>query len=264
MLGRDPGCNDMAWQMNPMRKAFHWNAPQICFVVYVVLYVVLYVPNTDFFQYSSFVSNCEACEMYISWLFFTYLQLETAISVLIFISLHIFCLHMFLTDSGWSYMAWQMMSLPPLGGISLIWSKNHFCSMYTFVSPQKHLLNIMNFVGMASHITCTFLSDYSINFHVYMLISVHFLIFLQFFCLGMLGIDCGCRDMAWQINPLIFDWRLQWHFSQVDTTLRVWQHLKLTFMSASTSFSHTCPVCKRKISSSSSTSQYFDQSFKSS
>ena len=76
-----------------------------------------------------------------------------------------------------------------------------FCSMYTSVSPQKHFFNIMNLVGIASHITCTFLSDYSINFHVYMLIYVYIWIFLHIFCLGMLGIDCGCRDMAWQVNP---------------------------------------------------------------
>ena len=51
--------------------------------------------------------------------------------------------------------------------------------MYTSVSPQKHFCNIMNLVGIASHISCTLLSDYSINFHVYMLISVYILIFLS-------------------------------------------------------------------------------------
>ena len=86
--------------------------------------------------------------------------------------------------------------------------------MYTSVSPPKHFFNIMNLVGIASHITCTFLSDYTINCHVYMLTSVYILILLHIFCLGMLGIDCGCRDMAWQINDLIFDWRLQWHHPQ--------------------------------------------------
>ena len=128
--------------------------------------------------------------------FYTHLQLERAISVLIFISLHLFGLHMFLTDSGCSNMAWQMMSLSPLGGISLIWSKNYFLQYVYFCISPKYFFNIMNLVGIASHITCTFLSDYSINFHVYMLISVYILIFLHIFCLGMLGIDCGCRDMA--------------------------------------------------------------------
>ena len=177
MLGRDPGYNDMAWQMNPVRKAFHWNVPQICFVVYVMLYV----PNTDFFNIVHLSAIVRHVKCTLLDCFYTHWQFESAISVLIFISLHIFCLHMFLTDSGWSYMAWQMMSLPPLGGISLIWSKNHFCSMYTSVSPPKHLFNIMNFVGIASHKTCTFLSDYSINFHEFMLISVYILIFLHIF-----------------------------------------------------------------------------------
>ena len=163
-----------------MRKAFHWNAPQICFVAYVMLYV----PNTDFFNRVRLSAIVRHVKCTFLDCFYTHLQLKSAISVLIYISLHIFCLHMFLTDSGWSYMAWQMMSLPPLGGISLIWSKNHFCSMYTSVSPQKHLFNIMNFVGIASHITCTFLSDYSINVHVYMLISVYILIFLHIFLSG--------------------------------------------------------------------------------
>ena len=74
--------------------------------------------------------------------------------------------------------------------------KSFFYNMYTSVSPQKHFLKIMNLVGIASHITCTFLSDYSINFHVYMLISVYIWIFLHIFCLGMFGVYCGCRDMA--------------------------------------------------------------------
>ena len=47
--------------------------------------------------------------------------------------------------------------------------------------PQKHFFNMMNFVGIASHIKCTFLFDYSIHFHVYMLISVYVLIFLHIF-----------------------------------------------------------------------------------
>ena len=96
MLGRDPGCNDMAWQMNPMRKAFHSNAPQICFVVYVMLYV----PNTDFFNTVHLSANVRHVKCTFLDCFYTHLQFESAISVLIFISLHTFCLHMFLTDSG--------------------------------------------------------------------------------------------------------------------------------------------------------------------
>ena len=192
---------------------------------------MLYIPHTDFFNRIHLWAIVKHVKCTFLDCFYTHLQLERAISVLIFLSSHLSGLHMFLTYSGWCNMAWQMMSLSPLGGISLICSKNYFCSMYTSVSPQKHFFNIRNLVGIVSHITCTLLSDYSINFHVYMLISVYISIFLHILCLGMLGIDCGCRDMAWQINPLIFDWRLQWHFHQVDITLRIWHCMKLTFMS---------------------------------
>ena len=133
-----------------------------------------------------FIHICNLRVLYMSWYSYVYI---------------FFCLHMFLTDNGWSYMAWQMMSLPLLGGISLIWSKNQFCSMYTSVSAQTHLFNIMNFVGIASHITCTFLSGLLYKFScMHPDICLHFDIY-TYFCLGMLGIDCGCRDMAWQINP---------------------------------------------------------------
>ena len=162
-----------------------------------------------------FVHICNLWGLYLSW--YSYL--------------YIFCLYMFLTASGWSAMAWQMRSLPPWEAFHWYVPKIIFCSMYTSVSPQKHFFNIMNFMGIASHIPCTFLFHYSINFHVYMLLSVCILIFLHIFCLEMFGIDRGCRDMAWQINPFIFDWRLQWHFSQVDTTLRIWHSTKLTFLS---------------------------------
>ena len=57
-----------------------------------------------------------------------------------------------------------------------------FFAIYIFLYlPKNIFFNIMNLVGIASHITCTFLSDYSINFHVYMLISVYILIFLHIF-----------------------------------------------------------------------------------
>ena len=124
-------------------------------------------PQYRFFQHSSFVSNFEPCEMYICWLF-----LYTSTTWEGYICLHIdiftyFCLHMFLIDSGWSDMAWQMSSLPPWEDISLIWSKNHFfCSMYICVSPKNIFFNIINFVGILSHITFTFPSHYSINVNV--------------------------------------------------------------------------------------------------
>ena len=162
--------------------------------------------------------------------FYTHLQLERAISVLIFISLHISVCKCFLQIVG--KVLWHGRWGPfPHGRHFIDMVQKSFFAVCILLYLSKHLFNIMNFVGIASHITCTFLSDYSINFHVYMLISVYILIFSHIFCLGMLGIDHKWRDMAWQINPLIFDWRLQWHFSQVDTTLRIWQHVKQTFMS---------------------------------
>ena len=59
------------------------------------------------------------------------------VSVFILIFSHIFCQCMFLINSGWSDMACQMNSLPPWGGISLIWSKNHFLQCAYFCIHQK-------------------------------------------------------------------------------------------------------------------------------
>ena len=139
------------------------------------------------FQHSSFVSNCEACEMHISWLF---LYTSTTWEGYICLDIHIFTYFLsacFLQIVG--EVIWHGRWGPFPHGEAFHWygPKIIFCSMYTSVPPQKHFFNIMNFVGIASHITCTFLSDYSINFHVYMLISVYILIFLHIFCLGMLG-----------------------------------------------------------------------------
>ena len=77
----------------------------------------------------------------------------------------------------------------PIGRDFIDMVQNHFLQYaYFCISPKNHFFNIMNFVGIASHIKCTFLSDYSIHFHVYMLISVYILIFLHIFCLGMFEI----------------------------------------------------------------------------
>ena len=105
--------------------------------------------------------------------FYPHLTLERAIYVLMLIYSYLFGLHMCFIGCGGSHMAWPMISFAPLVGISLIWSKFILYSMYTSVSPQKYVFNIMNLVGIASHITFTFLSDYSINFHVYMFLSVY-------------------------------------------------------------------------------------------
>ena len=177
MLGRDPWCNDMAWQMNPMRKSFHWNAPlivscSICNAIY---------PPCRFFNMIHLLAIVRHVKCTFLDCFYSHLQLEMAISVFIFISSHLFCLHMFLTDSGWSNMTQQIISLLPLGGISLIWSKNHFLWYVYFCISPKTFFQHHELVGIASHITCTFLSDYTINFHVYILISVYILIFLHIF-----------------------------------------------------------------------------------
>ena len=85
MLGRYPGCNDMAWQMNPMRKAFHWNAPQIDFAVYVMLYI----PHTDFFNMIHLWTIVQHVKCTFLDCFYTHLQLQRAISDLILISSHL-------------------------------------------------------------------------------------------------------------------------------------------------------------------------------
>ena len=199
---------------------------------------MLYIPYTYFFNMIHLWAIVNHVKCTFLDCFYTHLQLERAISVLIFISSHLFCLHMFLTDSGWCNMAWEMMSFSPLGGISLIWSKNHFLQYVYFCISPKHFFNIMNLGGNCKpynmYITLWLLYTFSCM-HAY--ICLHFDIF-TYFCMGMLGIDCGCRDMAWQINLLIFDWRLQWHFHLVDITLRIWHHMKLIFMSDISVFLH--------------------------
>ena len=107
--------------------------------------------------------------------FYTYLQLEMAISVFILISLHIFCLQMFLKDSGWSDMAWQMSSLPLWGGISLIWSKNHFLQyVYFCISPKTFFQH---------HEFCRNCKPYNIYIPLWLLYKfscMHAYIFLHF------------------------------------------------------------------------------------
>ena len=94
-----------------------------------------------FFQHSSFVSNCKVCEMYISWLF-----LYTSATWEGYICLHIdifiyFCLHMFLIDSGWSDMAWQMSSLPPLGRYFIDMVQKSFFAVCILVYSPKNIVS---------------------------------------------------------------------------------------------------------------------------
>ena len=98
---------------------------------------MLYIPHTDFFNMIHFLAIVQHVKCTFLDCFYTHLQLERAISVLIFISSYLFCLQVCLTDGGCSDMAWQKMSLVPLGGISLIWSKNNFLQyVYFCISPK--------------------------------------------------------------------------------------------------------------------------------
>ena len=152
---------------------------------------MLYGPNTDFFN----IVNLSAIVRHGNYTFIhcfsTYLQLEMTISVWILIFAHIFHPCMFLINHGCSDMACQMSSLLPWRGISLIWFKNLFCSMYTSVCLKNIFFNIMHFVGIGSHLIFLFPCHYSIHFYVYMPISVYMFIFLHIFCLRMVGIDHG-------------------------------------------------------------------------
>ena len=156
-----------------------------------MVHVMLYGPKTDFFNIIHLSAIVRHVDCTFIHYFSTYLQLEMAISVCILIFAHICCLCMFIINCGCSDMACQMSSFLPWGGTSLIWFKNHFCSMYTFVSTKNIFFNIMNFVGIESHMTCLFPCHYSIHFYIYMPISIYMFIFLHIFCLRMVGIDCG-------------------------------------------------------------------------
>ena len=57
--------------------------------------------------------------------------------------------------------------------------KCFFWYSYFCIGP-KHFFNIMHFVCMASHITCTFCSEFCINCHVYMSMCLYSLQFLHF------------------------------------------------------------------------------------
>ena len=106
---------------------------------------MLFGPNTDFFN----IVHLSAIVRHVNYTFLhcfsTYLQLEVAISVCILIFANIFCLCMFLINHGCSYMACQMSSLLPWGGISLIWFKNPFLQYVYFCMPQKHFFQYNEF-----------------------------------------------------------------------------------------------------------------------
>ena len=173
---------------------------------------MLYSPNTDFFN----IIHLSAIVRHVNYTFLhcfsTYLQLEMVISVCILIFVHIFCLCMFLINHGCSDMVCQMSCLLPWGSISLIWLKNSFLQYVYFCMHRKHFFNIMNFVGIGSHMTFLFPCNNSTHFTYtcwYLSTCSYFYIF---FCQRMVGIDRGWSDIAWQMKPLIFHNGLQWYF----------------------------------------------------
>ena len=98
---------------------------------------MLYFLHSDFFNIIHLWAIVQHVKCTFLYYFYTHLQLEMALSVFIFLSSHLFCLHMFVIDSGWCHMAWQMMSLPVLGCIFLMWSQNYFWSyVYFCISPK--------------------------------------------------------------------------------------------------------------------------------
>ena len=121
---------------------------------------MLYVPNTDFINIVHLSAIVRYMKCTFLDCFYTHLQLGRADEI-----------------------------PSPMGRHFIDMVQKSFFAVCVLLYLPKTFFQHMNFVGIASHITCTFLSDYSINLHVYMLISVYILIFLHIFCLGMLGID---------------------------------------------------------------------------
>ena len=229
MLGRYPVCNDMAWQMNPMRKAFHWNAPQI---VFCSMCNALYPPYT-FLQYYSFVSNCAACEMYISWWF---LYTSATWEGYICLDIHIFTsfLSAYVSYRWWVHVIWhgRWCPLSPLGGISLICSKNYFLQYVYFCISPKTFFQHHEFGGNCKpynmYITLWLLYKFSC-IHAY--ICLHFDIFTYF-----LSWNAWCRLWMQRYGmtdkpPSYLTEGYSNTFHQVDIMLRIWHRMKLTFMS---------------------------------
>ena len=57
--------------------------------------------------------------------------------------------------------------------------KSFFAVHILLYTPKKHFIDNMHFVRMASHITCIFGSEFSINFYVEMSMCVYILKFLH-------------------------------------------------------------------------------------
>ena len=102
-----------------------------------------------------------------------------------------------------------------------------FLYSYFCIGP-KHFFNIMHFVCMASHITCTFCSEFCINCHVYMSMCLYSLQFLHFVL---------CWNAWWKLwmkwygmtdEFVSVDCRLQLHVYEVDISFMMEHDGKFT------------------------------------
>ena len=134
----------MAWQMNPMRKAFHCSAPQI---VFCSICNALF-PPFRIFQHGSFVSNHAPCEMYISWLFlYTSATWEGSIHLDILILTSFLSAYFFLQIVGDVIWHGRWCLFPYWEVFSGCGPKIIFCHMYISVSPQKQFFQHHEFGG---------------------------------------------------------------------------------------------------------------------
>ena len=114
---------------------------------YFAVYVILYISNTDFFQHDSFVSNCEACEMYISWLFlYTSATWEGYICLDIHIFTYFFCI-CFLQVVGEVIWHGRWCPLPHWEVFHWYGPKIIFCSMHTSYLPKNIFFQHHEFNG---------------------------------------------------------------------------------------------------------------------
>ena len=132
-------------------EMFHNYFGSTCYVV---------CPQYRYFQHSSM--SAIVTQMTCTFLdcLSTHLQLERVISVFILIFLHILCLCMFLIDSGWSNMVWQLRSFCPSGEISLIESKLIFKVCILLYPPKnifQHHSCCRNYEPYHIHIFLSFL-----------------------------------------------------------------------------------------------------------
>ena len=128
-----------------------------------------------FFQHYTFMSNCVTCEMYISPLFL-YTSETWDGSICLYILIFTSFLSPYVCYRWWvmSYgMADDVSSHLEMYFLDVVPELFLVICIFLYL-PKKHFLFIINLVGIASHSTCRFLSDYCINFHVYMLMCFHF------------------------------------------------------------------------------------------